>query len=57
MRGGHAFEILGVDAHRRLVTAINSWGPEWGQDGRFTISWDDLERLLSEDGEAATLVV
>ena len=57
VRGGHAFEILGVETDARLVTAINSWGPEWGKDGRFTISWDDLERLLYEDGEAATLVV
>jgi hypothetical protein len=57
VRGGHAFEVLGVDADTRLVMAINSWGSEWGHEGRFAISWDDLDRLLYEDGEAATIAI
>jgi hypothetical protein len=56
-RGGHAFELLGVDAEEQRVWAINSWGPEWGQQGRFAIAWQDLDRLLHEDGEAATVVM
>ena len=55
VRGGHAFELLGVDAGSRLVIAENSWGPDWGRDGRFSFSWRDLDRLLHEDGEAATV--
>ena len=55
VRGGHAFEVLGVDAEARLVWAINSWGPAWGLKGRFAFSWADLDRLLHEQGEASTL--
>jgi hypothetical protein len=57
VRGGHAFELLGVDAERKLVHAINSWGPDWALHGRFTFSWKDLDRLLHEDGEASTIVL
>jgi hypothetical protein len=55
VRGGHAFEILGVDADQQLVWAINSWGSDWGLQGRFAFSWKDLDRLLHEQGEASTL--
>ena len=57
VRGGHAFEVLGVDAERKLVWAINSWGPAWGLQGRFAFSWEDLDRLLHESGEAVTLAL
>ena len=57
VRGGHAFEILGVDAERKLVHAINSWGPDWALHGRFSFSWKDLDRLLHEDGEASTVTL
>ncbi len=56
-RGGHAVELLGVDAEQQQVWAINSWGPEWGVQGRFAIAWRDLDRLLHEEGEAATVVL
>ena len=55
VRGGHAFELLGLDVKAKTVTAINSWGPGWGNSGRFTFSWADLDRLLQEEGEASTL--
>lgn len=55
VRGGHAFELLGVDAEQKLVWAINSWGPAWGLHGRFAFSWADLDRLLHENGEASTI--
>ncbi|HLP30539.1 MAG TPA: hypothetical protein VK150_04195 [Geothrix sp.] len=57
VRGGHAFELLGVDAERKLVWAINSWGPDWGLRGRFAFSWKDLDRLLHEEGEASTVTL
>jgi len=56
VRGGHAFELLGIDTSARTVTAINSWGTGWGNSGRFTFSWADLDRLLHEEGEVSTLV-
>lgn len=57
VRGGHAFELLGVDAEQKVVWAINSWGPDWGKQGRFSFSWKDLDRLLHEDGEASTVTI
>ena len=57
VRGGHAFELLGVDAEKKLVWGINSWGPEWGLHGRFAFSWKDLDRLLHEQGEASTVTL
>ena len=57
VRGGHAFELLGVDAEKKLVWAINSWGTDWGLQGRFAFSWKDLDRLLHEDGEASTVTL
>lgn len=57
VRGGHAFELLGLDADKKLIWAINSWGPGFGVSGVFCFSWDDLDRLLHENGEAATLVI
>jgi hypothetical protein len=57
VRGGHAFELLGVDAEKKLVWAINSWGSDWALGGRFAFSWKDLDRLLHEDGEASTVVL
>jgi hypothetical protein len=57
VRGGHAFEILGVDAKKKTVTAVNSWGTTYAAKGYFTFSWKDLDRLLQEQGEASTVVV
>jgi hypothetical protein len=57
VRGGHAFELLGVDAEKKLVWAINSWGSDWGHNGRFAFSWKDLDRLLHEQGEASTVTL
>ncbi len=57
VRGGHAFEVLGLNTIDKTVTAVNSWGSGWGARGRFVFSWDDFGRLLAEDGEAATLTV
>jgi hypothetical protein len=56
-RGGHAFEVLGVDVSTERVWAINSWGPGYGLSGLFCFSWQDLDYLLRHDGEAATVVI
>lgn len=57
VRGGHAFEILGIDAEKKIVIAENSWGAAYGAGGRFSFSWKDLDRLLNEQGEASTVIV
>jgi hypothetical protein len=50
--GGHAILARGVDVKRRRVLLRNSWGRNWGVDGDCWVSFDDLDRLLHEDGEA-----
>jgi len=37
--GGHAFAIVGYD--RRGFLILNSWGPEWGDDGLAVLTYDD----------------
>ena len=51
LMGGHAIAVNGIDVDERSVTLTNSWGPGWGQGGTCKLTWDDLGRLLSEQGE------
>jgi hypothetical protein len=41
--GGHAVLIVGWDDTERAWIVKNSWGPNWGEDGYFKITWDDME--------------
>lgn len=52
--GGHAYLLLGYDETRGLALIQNSWGAKWGSKGRAWISYDDLDRLMKEDGEACS---
>lgn len=50
--GGHEYLITGIASLRdRLLWAQNSWGAGWGVKGRALISFDDMDRLLQEDGD------
>jgi hypothetical protein len=55
--GGHAILARGVNITSRSVLLHNSWGQGWGRKGCARISFDDLDRLLREDGEACVPVV
>lgn len=50
--GGHAWVVNGVNVERGVVRCKNSWGREWGRRGNFWLSIADLDRLISEQGEA-----
>ena len=50
--GGHAILCKGVNVKNRTFTLHNSWGPGWGNNGSALISWDEMDRLLHEQGEA-----
>jgi len=52
MLGGHAYVIRGVNVKARLLRIKNSWGKSFGIDGDCFISFDDMDRLLKERGEA-----
>ena len=54
--GGHAYEISGVNRRRARARMKNSWGPEWGNNGSAWIAFEDLERLILEDGEVCLAV-
>jgi hypothetical protein len=50
--GGHAILCKGVNVDERYFVLHNSWGPKWGRAGDARISWQEMDRLLHEDGEA-----
>ncbi|MEU5258065.1 P-loop NTPase fold protein [Amycolatopsis sp. NPDC021455] len=58
VRGGHAVLVNGIaldlelGGTRGFVRFKNSWGRGWGDRGHALLSLEDLDRLLSEDGEA-----
>lgn len=52
LAGGHAILCKGVDAKAKTFTLHNSWGKKWGRGGDALISWDEMEELLHDDGEA-----
>lgn len=53
--GGHAYLLDGVDIEKRLFRLTNSWGKDWGHNGRAVISFSDFEVLLADGGEACIL--
>jgi len=56
VRGGHEFEIVGLDLENELFHAVNSWGGGWGKDGSFWFSFDTMSQLLGEDGDCTQLL-
>lgn len=56
VRGGHEFEVIGVDLEAQLIWFVNSWGANWGTQGMFCMSFDDYARLLSEQGDATQFI-
>lgn len=51
LMGGHAIVGIAVHAATKRIVLQNSWGPNWGNKGRCYLGWDDLDRLLKDDGE------
>jgi len=52
IRGGHEIELVGIDAEQKLVWFANSWGPKWGKQGYFAMSFDDYGEALKDHGDA-----
>lgn len=54
--GGHAILCYGVNIPGRYFKLHNSWGAEWGKNGDCYLSFEDMDRLLHEQGEACVPV-
>lgn len=57
--GGHALLALGIDRQRGVggsIRLLNSWGKNWGQNGRCWISIPDVMTLVGLGGEACAAV-
>ncbi len=53
LQGGHAYLLNGVNREQGKFRMENNWGREWGDNGFAWISFDSVEYLLSQNGEAA----
>lgn len=51
--GGHCLYVRGVNVRSRRFLGTNSWGPGFGLNGDFFVSFNDMALLLADDGEAA----
>lgn len=57
LAGGHAYVIIGYNKLLKRYRCVNSWGQNWGQNGRFSISKAHMELLIfGEEGEACAAV-
>lgn len=54
--GGHCYVINGVDTVKKLFRIKNSWGREWGVNGRAYIRFSDMEQLIKRSGEVCLAV-
>lgn len=55
-QGGHEYLVDEYDGARGLVGFTNSWGPNWGQGGRFYMQAEDFGTLLSRQGDVTVFV-
>ena len=56
LQGGHAILARGVNWNDKYVILHNSWGRQWGKDGTCYITFDDLDKLLKDNGEAVFFI-
>jgi hypothetical protein len=55
LAGGHEVLVTGWDQKRGVAELLNSWGPDFGKNGRFYFSGETLRDLIEKyDGEGAT---
>jgi hypothetical protein len=45
---GHAMCVIGYDDNKQAVQIMNSWGPEWGDNGVAWVKYDDFVHFTKE---------
>lgn len=56
VRGGHEYQVIGMDVERQLFLCANSWGPGWGNQGFFSMTFAGMEILLHRQGDCTQLL-
>ena len=56
LAGGHAWVGIGVDLNLGFIDGLTSWGPDFGDNGRFRIPLDEFWGLFAKQGEAIAAV-
>lgn len=46
--GGHGMVVVGFDDERQAFLLFNSWGEDWGEDGKMWISYDTFIQQIRE---------
>jgi hypothetical protein len=54
--GGHAWLALGVNLNTEFIDGLTSWGPDFGDNGKFKIPLAEFEALFHQQGEAIAAV-
>lgn len=50
--GGHQWTVTGWEPRYNAFEGLCWWGPGFGHNGRFRITFNDLDALLADDGDA-----
>lgn len=56
LMGGHAICAIGYSMKREEVDLLQSYGPKYGVNGVIRIGFEDMRRLIAEDGEICLAV-
>ena len=54
--GGHCYMLDQYNKREGYIGGLNSWGKNWGLNGRFKMTVADFDRLLRAQGEAVVTV-
>jgi hypothetical protein len=49
--GGHELVVDGVWIKKQRLRVANSFGPQWGYNGYFYLTFDQADQLLAEQGD------
>lgn len=56
VRGGHELCVARLDVENQRIGLWQSWGPLWGDRGRFWMSWDVFGQCLANQGDVKVLI-